>query len=99
MPYRFENHGADRAVRCAVCKGKFGLVRHYSWRTQLCSRNCVDRFKTRRQTDWVWMGWFQSAFNPPSENRARASCLFRSHDEAGNIEDNADSASHSQTHD
>jgi hypothetical protein len=26
-------------ARCAVCDGKFGLVRHYSWRTPLCSKN------------------------------------------------------------
>ena len=27
------------AKRCAFCGGKFGLVRHYSWRSHLCSRN------------------------------------------------------------
>lgn len=43
MPYCPESLGSDRAARCAVCDGKFGLVRHYSWRTQLCSRKCVDR--------------------------------------------------------
>jgi hypothetical protein len=51
MPYRLESHGSDKAMRCAVCEGKFGLVRHYSWRTPLCSRKCVDRFKARHQSD------------------------------------------------
>ena len=68
-----ESHGSDKAMRCAVCEGKFGLVRHYSWRTPLCSRKCVDRFKARRQSDHNWMGWFQVAFDQSPENRARAS--------------------------
>jgi hypothetical protein len=37
--------------RCAICDGSFGLVRHYSWRTALCSKKCVDRFKSRRKSD------------------------------------------------
>jgi hypothetical protein len=73
MPYRFESHGSDKAMRCAVCEGKFGLVRHYSWRTPLCSSKCVDRFETRRQSDHNWMGWFQIAFDQSPENRASAS--------------------------
>ena len=73
MPYRLESHGSDKAMRCAVCEGKFGLVRHYSWRRPLCSRKCVDRFKARRQSDHNWMGWFRIAFGQASENRARAS--------------------------
>ncbi len=44
MPYCSESLKSDRAARCAVCDGKFGLVRHYSWRIQLCSRKCVDRY-------------------------------------------------------
>jgi hypothetical protein len=43
MSYCSESLRSERAARCAVCDGKFGLVRHYSWRTQLCSRKCVDR--------------------------------------------------------
>ena len=73
MPYRLENHGSDRIARCAMCDGKFGLVRHYSWRTSLCSRKCVDRLRTRRQGDRNWMGWLQVAFDQSLENRARAS--------------------------
>ena len=73
MPYCLESHGPDRATRCAVCDGKFGLVRHYSWRKPLCSRKCVDRLKARRQSDRYWMGWLQIAFDRPAENRARAS--------------------------
>jgi hypothetical protein len=73
MPYRLESQGPDKATRCAVCDGKFGLVRHYSWRTPLCSSKCVDRLKARRHSDGNWMGWFQIAFDQSSENRARAS--------------------------
>ena len=73
MRYRLESHGSDKVTRCAVCDGKFGLVRHYSWRTPLCSRNCVDRFKARRQSDGNWMGWLQIAFDHSLESHARAS--------------------------
>jgi hypothetical protein len=73
MPYRLESHGSDRVTRCAICEGKFGLVRHYSWRAQLCSRKCVDRFRARGQNDRNWMGWIQIAFDQSLESRARAS--------------------------
>ena len=64
--------GCGRATRCAVCDGKFGLVRHYSWQTQLCSKKCVDRFRARREGDRNWVGWLQFAFDQLPENRARA---------------------------
>ena len=73
MPNRAESHGFDRTTRCAVCDGKFGLVRHYSWRTPLCSRKCVDRLRVRRQSDGNWMGWVQIAFDQSAANHARAS--------------------------
>ncbi len=28
---------------CAICDGKFGLIRYYYWRTAHCSAKCVDR--------------------------------------------------------
>jgi hypothetical protein len=51
MPNRSEGIRHGKATRCAVCDGKFGLVRYYSWRTPLCSRTCIDRFKARRESD------------------------------------------------
>jgi hypothetical protein len=71
MPNRCENVRTDRAARCAVCDGRFGLVRYHSWRTQLCSKKCVDRFRVRRQSDRNWVGWFQIADHLP-ENHATA---------------------------
>jgi hypothetical protein len=59
-------------ARCSVCDGKFGLVRHYSWRTPLCSKKCVDRFRARRASDQNWLPWFQIALDRVTENRARA---------------------------
>jgi hypothetical protein len=73
MSYHLESHGSNRVTRCAICDGKFGLVRHYSWRTPLCSRECVDRFRARRQSDRDWLGWLQLPFDHLPENRARAS--------------------------
>jgi hypothetical protein len=45
----------NAAKRCAICDGKFGLIRHYSWRTALCSKQCVDRFKSREEADRRWL--------------------------------------------
>jgi hypothetical protein len=41
--------------RCAVCDGKFGLIRYHVYRTALCSNKCVDRFKIRRENDRKWL--------------------------------------------
>ena len=67
-----ESLGSGGAARCAVCEGKFGLVRHYSWRTSLCSKKCVDRFRARRESDRNWVDWLQIAFDRAPGNRARA---------------------------
>ena len=64
--------GSGRAARCAVCDGKFGLIRHHSWRTHLCSKKCVDRFRARRASNRNWLSWFRTALNQAPENRARA---------------------------
>ena len=56
---------SGRAARCAVCDGKFGLIRHYSWRRPLCSRKCVDRFKARQASDRTWVSWLQIALRLP----------------------------------
>jgi uncharacterized paraquat-inducible protein A len=41
--------------RCAVCDGKFGLVRYYSWRTALCSKRCRERLRQRQNNDFRWL--------------------------------------------
>jgi hypothetical protein len=57
-----ENSEHGSAVKgCAVCSGKFGLIRYYSWRTPLCSRKCLDRFRARRERDRRWLFRFQAA--------------------------------------
>ena len=73
MPYRRESHRSPKATRCAICDGKFGLVRHYSWQTPLCSSRCVDRLRARRHSDGNWIGWLQIVYEPLPQNRARAS--------------------------
>jgi hypothetical protein len=50
----------DASTRCAVCDGKFALVRYHAWQTFLCSRKCSDRFKARQDDDRRWIGRFQS---------------------------------------
>jgi len=71
MPNCSESLGSGRAARCGVCDGKFGLVRHYSWRTPLCSNKCVDRFRARRASDRSWLPWLHIALDQAPENRAR----------------------------
>ena len=66
-----ESLRSEKAKRCAVCDGKFGLVRHYSWRTSLCSKDCVDRFRTRCKGDRNWMGWLQIILEQLPESRTR----------------------------
>jgi len=73
MPHCSESLRTGRAARCAVCDGKFGLVRHYSWRTPLCSKKCVDRFRTRRNDDRNCVVLLQIAFNQLPANQASAS--------------------------
>ena len=72
MPNCSESLRSDKATRCAVCDGKFGLVRHYSWRTMLCSKKCLDRFRTRSESDRNWLPWLHIALDLAPENRARA---------------------------
>jgi hypothetical protein len=72
MPSCSEGRKCGKATRCAVCDGKFGLVRYYSWRTALCSTRCVDRFRTRRENDRNWLTWLQITLGELPENRARA---------------------------
>lgn len=48
------------AARCAICEGKFGLVRHYAWGSALCSTKCVDRLKARREGNRRWLGRLQA---------------------------------------
>ena len=61
MPHCSESLGSGRTARCAVCDGKFCLVRYYSWQTPLCSKKCVDRFRARRASDCNWLGRLQIA--------------------------------------
>ena len=49
------------AKHCALCDGKFGLVRYYSWRTPLCSKKCAERFKARQDGDRRWLRRLQAA--------------------------------------
>ena len=65
--------GLGKTTRCAVCDGQFGLFRHYSWRTPLCSRKCVNRLRARRQSDRNWLNWLQIPVDQLPENHARAS--------------------------
>ncbi len=60
MPNCSESLRSGKATRCAVCDGKFGLVRHYSWRTPLCWAS-----------DRNWLPWLQIALDQAPENRAR----------------------------
>ena len=53
------HHGT--AGCCAICGGKFGLIRYYCWQTALCSKRCIDRFRARREADHEWLRWLRAA--------------------------------------
>jgi hypothetical protein len=72
MPNCSESLRSGRGARCAVCDGKFGLVRHYSWRTPLCTKKCVDRFRGRQASYRNWLRWPQITFDQGMDIRARA---------------------------
>jgi hypothetical protein len=72
MSHHSESFRQGRATRCAVCDGKFGLIRHHSWRTPLCSKKCVDRLRARRESDRNWLFWLHVTLEQFPENRARA---------------------------
>jgi len=72
MPNYFESPGHGKAMQCAVCDGKFGLVRHYSWRTPLCSKKCVDRLRARRDRNRSLLPWVQVTSDQLPDDRARA---------------------------
>jgi hypothetical protein len=61
MRDRFQCRCNSTAKRCAICDGRFGLIRYYSWRTALCSRKCADRFKARRDDDRRFLPRIQTA--------------------------------------
>jgi hypothetical protein len=50
-----QNPCNDATKRCAICDGKFGLIRHYSCQASFCSKKCADRFKTRQEGDRRWL--------------------------------------------
>ena len=60
-PQRLQNGAAKR---CAVCDGKFGLIRYYTWRNAVCSKKCSERFKAREVRDRRWLGGLEGAFLP-----------------------------------
>ena len=72
MPKCSESLRSARAARCAVCDGKFGLVRYHSWRTALCSKKCADRLRARRASDLNWLPWHQIVVVQATENVRRA---------------------------
>jgi hypothetical protein len=72
MPTFSESLQSSRAARCAVCDGKFGLVRYHSWRTALCSKKCADRLKARQASDLNWLPWPPIAVDQATENRRMA---------------------------
>lgn len=55
-------HRHDAAAkRGPIRNGRFGLIRHRSWKTALCSKRCLERFKARREADRKWLSWSRAA--------------------------------------
>ena len=58
------------ATRCAMCDGQFGLVRYQRWRTPLCSKKCVARYRTRLESDRNWLSWLLDPLPASEEHSA-----------------------------
>jgi hypothetical protein len=71
MPNRFESLRHGSVTQCAVCDGKFGLVRYYAWRNPVCSKKCIDLFRARRESDRNWLPWLRAGLDQLPENRGR----------------------------
>lgn len=67
----FRCHRDGAATRCAICERSFGLIRHYSWRTPLCSKKCVERFTARQNADRSWLFWSAPADGAHSSAASR----------------------------
>ena len=50
-----QSQRGEATNRCLICEGRFGLIRHYSWSTALCSKKCADRFKSRNEGNRGWL--------------------------------------------
>jgi hypothetical protein len=74
MPNCYERSRSAGRARCAVCDGKFGLIRYYSWCTPLCSRRCLDRFRTHGASDRnsLLLIWQQMDSERAARNHRRA---------------------------
>jgi hypothetical protein len=72
MPNCSASLGSGRAARCAVCDGKFGLVRHYSWRTPPLFQEVPRSLQSSPASDRNWLPWLQIALDQAPENRERA---------------------------
>ncbi|MGY3487974.1 hypothetical protein ACVW1C_005857 [Bradyrhizobium sp. USDA 4011] len=68
MQNRYDSFRDHSVKRCAICSGKFGLIRHYSWRTALCSKKCLDRFTARREEDRMWLRRLRAVYVEPNTN-------------------------------
>jgi hypothetical protein len=55
MRRHLQSQCGEATNRCPICEGRFGLIRHYSWPTALCSKKCADRFKSRKEGDRRWL--------------------------------------------
>jgi hypothetical protein len=73
MPNSSQYLRHDAVKRCAICDGKFGLIRYYSWRTALCSKKCAERFKTRQKGDRKWLRRLQPPDNSCRDNHGEIS--------------------------
>jgi hypothetical protein len=54
---------------CAICGGRFGLVRYYSCWKAICSKRCAGRFWDRRENDRKWLMPFADLVRAAGDGR------------------------------
>ena len=64
MREKHKSNTAKPAARCAMCNGRFGLIRHRFAHKQFCSKSCLDHYLAMRKqkpfSTYQWTDFFRS---------------------------------------
>ena len=65
MREKHKSKTAKPAARCAMCDGRFGLIRHRFTHKQFCSKSCLDHYLAIRKQKLLstlqWTNFFRRA--------------------------------------
>jgi hypothetical protein len=63
MREKHKSSTGNPAVRCAMCNGRFGLIRYRLAHKQFCSKSCLDHYvavrKQKTFSTYQWTDFFR----------------------------------------